>query len=45
MFVNVCIFDLRSLIIAKYVNGNCEIAGRWQNNSSCQANMSPECCM
>ena len=33
------IFCLRSLVIAKGGNGSKEIAGRWQNNSFCQAKL------
>ena len=34
------IFDLRLHVIAKSGNGSQEIAGRLQNNSLCQTNMS-----
>ena len=38
------ILDLRShVFIAKCSNGSEEIAGRRQNNSLCQTNMSPGC--
>ena len=39
------IFDLWSHVIAKRGNRSQEIAGRWQNNSLCQRNMSSGCCV
>ena len=39
------IFDLWSHVIAKRGNRSQEIAGRWQNKSVCQRNMSPGCCV
>ena len=39
------IFHFRSHVIAKRSNGGEEIAGRCQNNSFCQTNMSPGFCL
>ena len=39
------IFHFRSHVIAKRSNGGEEIAGRCQNNSLCQTNMSPWFCL